>query len=77
LSDLKTLRKEIDMLDESIVKLLRSRFEVVTKLMEIKKNEGLDEEDLDREKEILSKFDNECVKKIYGVMFKHAKNRTL
>ena len=75
--EIKDLREEVNMVDKELVAVLKKRFLVVKKMIEVKDKEKVNVEDLDREKEILSKFDNKCIKEIYGVMFKHAKNRSL
>ena len=76
-SEIEELRKEANTLDKELVAVLKKRFLVVNKMIKIKDKERVEIEDLDREKEILSRFDHECIKEIYEVMFKHAKNRTL
>ena len=50
------LRNEIDALDENIVEFLEERFSVCEKIWNLKRVEGSDLKDLDREKEVKEKF---------------------
>lgn len=77
LKGIEELRKEIRLVDKELVTVLNKRFKIVKKMITIKDKKKIKIEDLKREEEILSKINNKCVKEIYGVMFKHAKNHTL
>ncbi|MEW6001360.1 MAG: prephenate dehydratase [Nitrospirota bacterium] len=73
MSELDKLRKEIDEIDEEILKLLNKRAEVVIKIAHIKRNENARFYSPEREKEILERlttlnkgpFPNDTLKVIY------------
>lgn len=65
-------RKLIDMVDQSIVELIRERQEYVDVIQEVKSNYDKSVKDEEREKEILENVgaeDNELVKAIYEQIF--------
>lgn len=67
------LRKQIDILDEQIVSLLKKRQELVKKIHELKKHNSLQAKDSLREQEIISRlkklYDDELVEKVYQEIF--------
>lgn len=75
---LKIIRKKIDQLDDSIIKLLNERYSLVEKVKNIKKDCQLDVIDLDRENEILKKTDqyefSSLIKTNYQNIFKISAN---
>lgn len=73
------LRKKIDEADKKLVLLLQERFELVRQIVDKKKENGIEMEDLGREKEILEKLrqdaslDSEFIEEIYKTIFKYGK----
>lgn len=63
LENIKKLRKQINDVDFQIVNLFSRRFELVANIGKIKKEYGLSIKDIDREKRIMSKIDQQCEKK--------------
>jgi chorismate mutase len=58
--DLEKLRKEIDEIDRSIIRLLCRRFQIARDIAKIKKKAGLDIEDNQREKDIIENCKREA-----------------
>ncbi len=75
LKEVEELRKEIDSLDDSLIKLLEERLEIVKKIKDIKNKNELPIEDLEREKEILNKTNNEVVKELLKIIIEYGKNQ--
>lgn len=63
---LKKIRKEIDLIDDQIIKLLEKRFFFTSKIKKYKTKIR----DKKREKEILKKIPSLYIKKIYKQIFK-------
>ena len=70
-------RKEIDSVDQEIVKLFRKRFSIVSKVKKFKQKNNLPMTDKKREVEIVDKlgkkFDIKFVKDLYMVVFRYGK----
>ncbi|HKL13763.1 MAG TPA: chorismate mutase [Halanaerobiales bacterium] len=78
--ELKELRKEIDQLNQELLKILSSRGKVVKKIGKIKQKKGMPIVDKDREDEILNKiisqykgpYSSKQIKKIFREIFKQS-----
>jgi len=78
---IESIRKRIDSVDESIIELLIVRKELSSEIIRVKKNIGLDAENLNRETEIKRKLsalsgdglNPELIGKIYNLIFEDAK----
>ncbi|OGH18848.1 MAG: hypothetical protein A3F31_04705 [Candidatus Levybacteria bacterium RIFCSPHIGHO2_12_FULL_38_12] len=75
--DLEDIRKEIDEIDEELIKILARRFEAVKKIGRLKKLSGENPLDIKRWEEIISSrilrgtlvnLPSEFVKKLFGVI---------
>lgn len=77
MSHLDKLRKEIDKIDDSLMKLLNERFNLTNKIGKIKQNDDIKVEHSDREEEIISKtyeYDHQkTLEKLYKEIFKESK----
>ena len=63
MKELKILRNEIDQIDDEIIKLLEKRFNISLKIGEIKKIYNLPIQDVNREKELITKNSNKIKNK--------------
>lgn len=82
MNEIEGLREEIDKVDREIVQLLNKRIELVLHIGELKNRDELAVEDLEREKEILSKLcgdklDGEFLRNIYEVIFRYSKSKQM
>jgi chorismate mutase len=74
---MKKLRKEVDLVDDALIKVLEERIKLGKKIVSLKKGNV---EDLKREKEIVSRLvknsslDENFIKKIYSNIFQCVKN---
>lgn len=66
---LEDIRKKIDEIDSKIIDLLEKRIELAIETKQFK-GQFQDEK---REKEILSKISNPCIREIYKTIFKNIK----
>jgi chorismate mutase len=77
MDDLKTLRKEVDLLDDKIMKLLDERFNINKIIGIIKQEEHIDINDTSREAFILSKINQykhkERINQVYQTIFQESK----
>lgn len=78
MKELSKKRKKIDKIDNKIVKLLEKRFEIVNKLKQLKKKNGIKMEDKQREEEIKSRYKNSKLPfgfedKFFELLFREAK----
>lgn len=55
MDDIKSLRKNIDKIDKEIVELFEKRMELVVRIAEYKKDNGMEVLDSSREEEIINK----------------------
>ena len=66
-------RKQIDEIDSKVMELLNQRYEITKKIGEFKRDNNIDVNNSDREKEILNKADQylygEDIKKVYHILF--------
>jgi chorismate mutase len=73
------LRKEIDTIDGKMIKLLEKRFEKSREIGKIKRENGFEIEDRQREKEIVekrissSKLSREFIINLFDLIFKESK----
>ena len=73
------LRKEIDTIDGKMIKLLEKRFEKIREIGKIKRENGFEIEDRQREKEIVekrissSKLSREFIINLFDLIFKESK----
>lgn len=79
---LKNLRKKIDKVDDSIIKLLEKRKNVSNEIISIKRERGIEVRDLKREKEIVKRLarkskdlDEMLISKVYEVIFRQTKKK--
>ena len=63
MKEFKILRNEIDQSDDEIIKLLEKRFNISLKIGEIKKIYNLPIQDVNREKELITKNSNKIKNK--------------
>jgi monofunctional chorismate mutase len=71
--ELKNLRKEIDAIDDEIIKLLEKRFELISLIKKIKSENNLEVFDQERENEILNKISNANTKELYQELLRISK----
>ncbi len=77
--EINELRKEIDDVDNQILKLLEKRFQVCGEIGKYKKEQGLQIEDLEREKQIIEEkkgkthLSGEFVEQFFQLIFKESK----
>ena len=82
MNELNDLRNNIDEIDDSIVKLLSERFDVVKNIAEYKKERGLEIFQQDREAAVLKRISDkvnnqeykEYILKIYAVVLETSKS---
>ena len=80
MTTLEKLRGEVDTIDDEIASLLDKRLQVGKEIIDAKKSKNLPIEDLDREKEIVSRVvknsrvDEALINEIYFNIFDHVKN---
>jgi chorismate mutase len=80
MTTLEKLRGEVDTIDDEIASLLDKRLQVGKAIIDAKKSKNLPIEDLDREKEIVSRVvknsrvDEALINEIYFNIFDHVKN---
>mgnify|MGYP003312070470 CR=1 FL=1 len=81
MNELENLRSQIDQIDGELKQLLLKRLNVVLKIGEVKKQQGIDIQDLTRERAVLdnitaglSEQAREYVKNIYLEIIKNSKN---
>ena len=73
------LRKEIDRIDGEIFDLLKRRFEISKKIGRVKAGNGLDIEDIEREKAMIEKrieesgLSEDFVEKLFELIFEESK----
>ena len=82
MNEIEGLREEIDKVDREIVQLLNKRIELVLHIGELKNRDELAVEDLEREKEILSKLrgdklDGGFLRNLYEVIFRYSKSKQM
>jgi chorismate mutase len=72
-------RKEIDRIDGKMIKLFEKRFEISREIGEIKRENGFEVEDRQREKEIIenrarnSRLSKEFITNLFDLIFKESK----
>ena len=77
---IEVLRREIDGIDKGILELLEERVKAAKKIGEIKREKGMEIEDVDREGEILNNILNstnlnrEFVEDLFRRIIEHCKN---
>ncbi len=83
-NELNKLRKEIDLVDESLLKILEKRFEIIDMVAILKGKQNLPIENNQRELEIIktleeknTKLDPNLIKNIFKIIFKYSKNNQL
>lgn len=80
-NEIKELRKELDIIDDNIAKLLASRVETGKKIVGLKRIKGLPENDGMRENEIIERISKknpeiaELLKELYKRIFDWVKNQ--
>ena len=80
-NEIKELRKELDLLDNTISELIQKRIATGKKIVKLKKEAGISKDDLRREQEIIERITAgkseiaELLKEIYGRIFDWVKNR--
>ena len=80
-NEIKELRKELDLLDDTISELIQKRIATGKKIVKLKKEAGISKDDLRREQEIIERITAgkseiaELLKEIYGRIFDWVKNR--
>lgn len=72
---LESLRREIDLIDSEIIRLLDRRFEIAREIGRIKLDRGLDIHDPDREGEILNRIGR--YREIYREIFNYSKKEQM
>jgi chorismate mutase len=82
-SSIETLREEINGIDEDIIKLLSARMEVAKKIAALKKAQGIQIEDKERESQLFLEIqrkarnnliDEDFVSEVFGLIVSHSKN---
>ena len=80
-NEIKELRKELDIIDDNIAKILASRVETGKKIVGLKRIKGLPENDGMRENEIIERISKknpkiaELLKELYKRIFDWVKNQ--
>nr|MBA4405606.1 chorismate mutase [Nanoarchaeum sp.] len=76
-NNIEILRKEIDKIDDELVELLNKRVDQGKEIIRYKIEKGMDKEDLEREKEIITrlkeKYGSKLVDEIYASIFREVK----
>ena len=72
-NQLSSLRKDIDEIDDQIIRLLEKRFSLIEKLAVIKPTLT----DENRESEILSKISSKVIREVYRLLFSLSKKEIL
>ena len=67
--DLQDYRKQIDVIDNELLRLFKARMDVVRQIALYKKERGLPVLNEEREKEILAAIDCPYAQKLYRVLF--------
>ena len=77
------LRREIDKIDDSLIKLLKKRKAIAKKIFKAKLKNGLPKIDFSREKKIVERLkrefkgmDKEMISDLYKVIFRYSKKIT-
>ena len=77
------LRKEVDLVDTELAKLLNRRYLMAKLIVDLKKSEHLEIDDLDREVEIINRVKSiaqdiptEIIERIYTDLFRASKGGT-
>lgn len=80
--EIEKLRKEIDSVDDELLKILSKRIKLSDEIILLKKSQGLTLEDIPREKDIVGSLteknpdvDKEFLEKLYHVIFSNAKSK--
>jgi chorismate mutase len=73
MDDLAKYRREIDLVDSQLKKLLKIRFSLAKQVGQYKKLNNMEILDSKREEEILSSFDHEPMKEVYQTILKVSK----
>lgn len=65
MNKLEKIRKQLDLIDNKIIKILQKRAKLIMKIKEVKENEKIRIKDPKREKYILEKMENNYEREIF------------